>query len=89
VIAVDEFLHPFHALFAGLADLDADLVDDDAGVRMTMERAKIDLPIELSVTVDDAGAVTLVSAPPTQHVATTWMPVFHRIHLTVAADARG
>lgn len=44
-------------------------------------RVSVDLPIELQVNVDDAGAVHLGTAPPTQHVATTTMPVLHRLRL--------
>jgi hypothetical protein len=88
-VTLDEYLHPFSSLFEGLADVDASLVDDEAGLRMSMESARLDLPIELDVRVGENGRVVLASAPPTQQVKTTWMPVFHRIRLTVAPDARG
>ncbi len=84
----DEYLHPFSTLCVGIADLDAELVDSDFGVAMRLERATLDLPIELDVRSGDDGRVEIISAPPTQHVETTYMPVFHRIRLTVTADER-
>jgi 2,3-bisphosphoglycerate-dependent phosphoglycerate mutase len=48
--------------------------------------ARLDLPIELDVGVTDEGTVALAGAPPTQHVETTYMPVFHRISLSIRAD---
>ncbi len=88
-MTVDVYLHPFEALFAGLDDLDADLVDEELGVRMLLEEATVDTPIELDASVDEQGRVVLASAPPTQHVETTWMPVFHRLRLRVTADEPG
>ena len=84
-----EWLQPFEAVFAGVADLDAGLIAPDFGLGMRMERAAIDTPIELDVLVDEDGAVSIVGAPPTQHVETTYMPVFHHIDLVVTADGYG
>ena len=83
VPSLDEFLHPFDDLFAGLADLDGALHDDVLGVAMHVERVLVDLPVELDVSVAEDGRVTMLSAPPTQHVETTWMPVLHRIRMTL------
>ena len=82
-------LRPFTALFSGVADLDADLADPATGLALRLERARLDLPVELHVEVDEGGAVRLLGAPPTQHVATTWMPVWHRMRLEVTADGDG
>ena len=84
---LDEFLHPCARLFEDIADLDAHLVDHDLGVAMEMERADVSTPIELDVAVEDDGRVTLITAPPTQHVETTYMPVLHRVRMVVTADA--
>lgn len=84
----DDWLQPFATLCAGVADLDAGLSDPVLGVEMRMERAELDLPIELDVRADDRGVVTIASAPPTQQVETSYMPVFHRIRMTVTADER-
>jgi hypothetical protein len=84
-----EWLQPFEAVFTGAADLDVGLVEPALGLGMRMERAAIDTPIELDVLVEDDGTVSLVGAPPTQHVETTYMPVFHHIDLVVTADGDG
>ena len=81
-----DWLQPFETVFAGIADLDAGLFDPSLGVGMYMERAAVDTPIEVDVLVDEDGGVTLVGAPPTQHVETTYMPVFHKIRLVVTAE---
>jgi hypothetical protein len=87
-MVVDEYLHPFSTLCVGIADLDAELVHDDFGVAMRLEQAKVDLPIELDVYTTPDGRVEIASSPPTQQIETTYMPVFHRIRLTVTADER-
>jgi hypothetical protein len=84
-----DWLQPFEAVFTGIADFDAGLLDPELGLGMRLERAAIDTPIELDVLVDDDGRVSIVAAPPTQHVETTYMPVFHHIDLVVTADGDG
>ncbi len=84
-----DWLQPFETIFAGIADFDAALRDDRLGVAMRIQRAVVETPIELGVLVDPDGAVTLTGAPPTQHVETTVMPVFHGIRMTVTADGDG
>ena len=85
----DEYLHPFSRLFESLADLDAMFVDEELGAAFLLDEAIVELPIELSIGVTDRGTVALASAPPTQHVETTYMPVFHHIRLTVRSDGDG
>ena len=93
----DPALVPFGALVVGFApdedDGDADgaaalegLPEEIArAVReirpLFVARVSVDLPIELQVNVDAAGVVHLGTAPPTQHVATSTMPVLHRLRL--------
>lgn len=81
-----DWLQPFEAVFTGIADLDQSMFDPDTGLCMQVERASIDTPVELDVCVDENGAVSILGAPPTQHVETTYMPVFHQIEITVTAD---
>ena len=88
-MSAEEYLHPVALLFEGFADLDGRLADDLLGVAMHVEEIKVDLPIELDAAAYEDGRVELVSAPPTQHVETTFMPVFHRLRLTVAPDGDG
>ena len=83
---LDEELPPFTALFHGFADLGA-AIAEPGGLRL--ERARVELPVDLHVEVLEDGAVRLIGAPPSQHVETTWMPVWHRIALDVRTDAGG
>ena len=83
--SLDDHLHPFDTLVRGVSDLDAGLRDTAAGVAMAVERVVVDLPVEVWVDVGDDGRVTLRGAPPTQHVATTWMPTLHQLRLEVRA----
>lgn len=83
---VDEYLHPVARMFEGVSDLDARLTDERLGMAMLVEEMRLDLPIELGVVTHESGRVELASAPPTQHVQTTYMPVFHRLRLTVTPD---
>jgi hypothetical protein len=84
-----DWLQPFEAVFSGVADLDHTLFDPNTGVSMGVESAAIDTPVELDVRVDESGAVSLLGAPPTQHVETTYMPVFHRMRIAVRGDGDG
>jgi len=84
----DEYLHPFERLFAGFADVDAEIGDGGAEGAIRLTAVTLDLPIELTIGVTAMGTVAMAAAPPTQHVRTTYMPVFHRIRMSVAAEER-
>jgi hypothetical protein len=84
----DAWLQPFTTLVTGIADVEASMSEPALGVAWHMERAVLDTPLELSVEVAEDGSVALATAPPTQHVETTYMPVFHQIRMTVAADVQ-
>ncbi len=75
--------------FAGtiqqLADLTDRLEDPGTGQTLEIEQVKVNLPIELNVSITDEDTITLFSSPPTQTVETTVLPVFHRMKLTIVA----
>ena len=79
----DEALHPLDGLLRAAGEAAVELVDEPAGVRMRVERARIEMPIELEVETDEQGRVVLAGSPPTQHVEATWFPVLHRIAISV------
>jgi hypothetical protein len=85
MVLEDEYLHPFERLFAGFADVDAEVGDGGAAGAIQLTAIKLDLPIELTIGVTDMGSVAMAAAPPTQHVRTSYMPVFHRIRISVVA----
>ena len=53
---------------------------------MTIEQLQVDMPIELRVSVAEDDTVTLHGSAPTQRVATTILPVFHRLKLRVVRE---
>ena len=85
----DEALVSFGELMAAFGPDEDELVAadvSDAG-RMRVERVTLDLPVEIEVAVDEGGNVHLGSAPPTQHLATTVMPVLHRLRMRIVRSA--
>jgi hypothetical protein len=73
-------LSPFWNFVQQVADMHA----ESAGAAATdLVALTIETPIELEITADDDGDVTIASAPPTQQIETTFMPVFHHMRVTV------
>ncbi|EKU98900.1 hypothetical protein Lepto7375DRAFT_8233 [Leptolyngbya sp. PCC 7375] len=81
-------LLPMAELVHTLTDYEKQRVNPETGQVLTVEEIKVDMPIELRVTVDDAGQVTLKGAAPTQRTATTVLPMFHRMQLRIVEDRR-
>ncbi len=82
----DDILMPFATFVQDLADHSLQVADPISGQALTVETMNLNLPIEIRVEVDDAGAVTLKGSPPTQRTETTILPVFHQIQLRIAQD---
>ncbi|MEU6765552.1 hypothetical protein ABZ916_23895 [Streptomyces sp. NPDC046853] len=62
-------------------------VDDaamDGAMRLTS--LGLDLPVELDVGTDADGALRVRACPPTQRVATTFLPVFHRMTVRITGE---
>lgn len=74
----DNDLPPFALLVGGFAP---ELEEDDAAAA-DIEQVILDLSIECHVR--PGGHV--VAAPPTQYIATSVMPVFHRLRLRLERD---
>jgi len=84
----DQALVTFGDLVAGFGPDEEELFADiEDAWRMYVERVTLDLPVELDVAVDAAGEVHLGSAPPTQHLATTIMPVLHRLRMRIVRSS--
>jgi hypothetical protein len=67
---------------AGAASIDPRAEGDEM---LAVSEIKVDLPIELDL-LEERGAWQLDAAPPSQKVATTVMPVWHRVRLRVSLD---
>jgi hypothetical protein len=46
----------------------------------------LDLPVELSVERDRDDRLSVLASPPTQRVATSFLPVFHRLGLRIERE---
>ena len=82
----DDPLLPLDQLISHLADYDKQWVDPATGQALTVEQIQLAMPLELRVTVDEKGSVSLHGAPPTQRTETTVLPVFHQMKLTLVCE---
>jgi hypothetical protein len=79
-------LEPLSHTLKQLIVLSDRLEDPESGYALEIEQVNVDLPIELNVSVDDEGTVTLYGSAPTQSTRTTFLPVFHRMSLQIVPD---
>jgi len=75
-------LADFLAELADAATVDPEVSGDDM---MLVSEIKVDLPLEMNL-MQEQGVWQLDVAPPTQKIATTVMPVWHRVRLRVSVD---
>lgn len=85
-----ELRGPLGALVTQLCEAAAVDASEAGAVRVTA--LALDLPVELDVYEEGDGSVRVRACPPTQRVATTYLPVFHRMTVRIvceeARDAR-
>lgn len=86
---IDEALAPVADFVQELVGISGEMVNKDHGMRMYVESLDISTPIEMDVLVSENGEVVLGSAPPTQTVETSFMPVFHQIKLNISIEENG
>ena len=82
----EEILIPFADMIQKLVNYGDPLEDPFFDRIMMIEKVKVEMPVEIKVSVEDDGTTTLKSNAPTQSTETTIMPVFHRMKLTVELD---
>jgi hypothetical protein len=46
----------------------------------------LDLPVELSVERDADGGLVVLASPPSQRVATSFLPVFHHLRVRIERE---
>src|SRR5262245_30959787 len=80
---IDPKLIPIAEMNASLSELDGAIEDDGMGVKMSIEAVAVEMPIEFVVMTGVNGELVLGSAPPTQTIETTYMPVFHKVKLGI------
>ncbi|XOV68333.1 MAG: hypothetical protein ACFHU9_03990 [Fluviicola sp.] len=81
---IDEALTPFSFMVELLAGITNESNDSELWEAMKVEELRLDFPCELDVLVEDDGSVTIGSAPPTQKIETSFMPVIQNLKMTVA-----
>ncbi len=89
---IDQRLLPIAEVIQSLSELDGVVEDEDWGLKMSIDEVVIDMPMEFDIMTDDEGNLVLGSAPPTQTIETTFMPVFHRVKVGIRIlndDANG
>ncbi len=83
---IDEALAPVSGFVRDIVNITGEMIDQETGQRMFVESMKVTTPIEMDVNIDDRGDAVLGSAPPTQTVETSFMPVFHHITLNISIE---
>jgi hypothetical protein len=77
-------LIPLGEFVAGLVDLEPTAGTGEE--RLTIERLRLELPIEVSLALPRGAAEGLTAGPPTQRLETSVLPVFHRLSVTLERD---
>jgi hypothetical protein len=83
---MDEAFHPLHRIVEDMAPVGAGFRDEALGVHTYVTRLTVESPLELDITRDGAGALTIASTPPLYRVETTSLPSFHQLRFTVESD---
>ncbi len=86
---LDKSVLPISAMMECISELEGVIAEEQWGMSMSVEEITIDLPAEFDIMQDDMGRLVLGAAPPTQRIETTFMPVFHRLTLTIANATYG
>ena len=77
-------------LLPGLSELIEMLVEPALATEgdLSVEEMTVDLPVELQLT-EDAGRLGLFGSAPTQQIATSVLPVWHRVRLRIGVQNDG
>ncbi|MFZ6012343.1 MAG: hypothetical protein ACOYXT_18515 [Bacteroidota bacterium] len=80
---IDPKLVPIAEMITSLSELEGAVEDEGWGLKMSIEEIEIEMPMEFDIMTDDLGNLVLGSAPPTQTIETSYMPVFHKVKLGI------
>jgi hypothetical protein len=80
---IDEAFRPFAEIIERIVSFNPAVEDARAGVRSYIHTCEIELPVELDIARDEAGALRIGTTPPLYHVDTSFRPSFHRLRFTV------
>lgn len=71
---------------ASLVEILAESVSESIDSESFVTEMKVEMPVELKLNGSSAG-LKLDASTPSQHVETSVLPVWHRLRLTIKADA--
>lgn len=79
--AIDEALIPLSQVVESFLMIS----EPDSGMPLALcvDRIVVDFPLELQVEISQEENLILGAAPPTQRIETSFMPVFHRLKITI------
>ena len=80
---IDEALEPLSLIMELMTSIGERTSDEEFDVPVSVTEMDVSLPVELDIHVDDNGGITLGSAPPTQQIETTFMPVFQNVRVKI------
>lgn len=83
---MDEAYLPVADILRKMLAFPVEIVDAEAGVRSRVYQCQIEMPVELSIFRDDAGALRIGSTPPLYYVDTTLRPSYHRVGFTARLE---
>jgi hypothetical protein len=84
---LDEAVLPVSGFITAFLDeLEGQLVDEHDTTRFSIEQLNVDMPIELDLFFHEDGTFEMGTCPPSQHVETSFMPVFHKLSFSVVAS---
>lgn len=82
---MDEAFTPLHQMILGMA-AGGDLRSELHGVHMFIHRFSVESPIELDLSANADGTISIGSVPPLYRENTTFRPSFHQIRFTAELD---
>jgi hypothetical protein len=80
---LDEAFVPLYEQLVAHADVVSDIEDVELGIKQSITGIGIETPVEIQVYNDEYGNLAIGSTPPVYHMATTIMPVFHKIRFNI------
>lgn len=63
-----------------------DLIPDDEYTALLTEQLRLELPVEVRVGTNAGEPLNIMMSVPWQTFPTSFMPVFHRLHINIVAE---
>ena len=79
---MDEAFLYFNELLLEMTAIDGEIVANEAGFKLEIDKVTIETPIELCILTNDEGRVEIGTVPPLYLVDTSFLPSYHTIRFT-------